>query len=49
MNILSQINHNVAHWLEKVDPYYTQRIILRKGLYLAVWLTAFNWLANQMF
>lgn len=46
MNILSQINHNVACWLEKVDPYYTQRIILRKGLYLAVWLTAFNWLAQ---
>jgi hypothetical protein len=33
-------------WLEKVDPYYTQRIILHKGLYLATWLTAFNWIGK---
>ncbi len=33
-------------WLEKVDPYYTQRIILRKGLYLAVWYTFVNWVAK---
>ena len=36
----------LTRWLEKVDPYYTQRIILHKGLYLAVWLTAFNWIAK---
>lgn len=34
----------LTNWLEKVDPYYTQRIILRKGLYLSVWLTIVNWL-----
>ncbi len=36
----------LSKWLEKVDPYYTQRIILHKGLYLATWLTAFNWIAK---
>lgn len=33
-------------WLDDVDPYYTQRIILHKGLYLATWLTFFNWIAR---
>ena len=33
-------------WLEEVDPYYTQRILLRKGLYLATWLTFINWIAR---
>lgn len=46
MNILSPLNHRFGHWLEKVDPYYTQRIILKKGLFLAVWLTAINALAK---
>lgn len=46
MNILSQLNRRIARWLEKVDPYYTQRIILRKGLFLAVLLTAINTLAQ---
>ena len=40
------IKFKLQNWLERVDPYYTQRIILRKGLYLAVWLTAINWLAK---
>ena len=40
------ISLKFKRWLERVDPYYTQRIILRKGLYLAVWLTAINWLAK---
>lgn len=46
MNILSQLYNSVKNWLEKVDPYYTQRIILRKALFIVVWLTAFNWLAK---
>lgn len=38
--------HHLKRWLEQVDPYYTQRIILRKGLFLAFWVTAINWLAK---
>lgn len=40
------ISLKFKRWLERVDPYYTQRIILRKSLYLAVWLTAINWIAK---
>lgn len=40
------ILHHFELWLERVDPYYTQRIILRKGLFLAVWATAVNWIAQ---
>jgi hypothetical protein len=46
MNILLRLKHSIALWLEKVDPYYTQRIILRKGLFLAVLMTAINWIAK---
>ncbi len=46
MKILLQLNNSIINWLEEVDPYYTQRIILRKGLFLAVFLTAINWLAQ---
>ena len=46
MSTLAPLNHRFGRWLEKVDPYYTQRIILRKGLFLAVLLTAINTLAQ---
>lgn len=36
----------IKNWLEKVDPYYTQRLILHKALYIATLLAVVNWFAT---
>lgn len=36
----------INNWLEKVDPYYTQRLILHKALYIATLLAVVNWFAT---
>lgn len=33
----------LSNYIEKLDPYYTGRIILRKGIFLATLLTLVNW------
>ena len=46
MSQILRLSAAFKQWLERVDPYYTQRIILRKSVYLATLVTAINFIAR---